>query len=510
MGNPSGVERIEPLDEKEKAKRVQLPYEPLIERSDIEYWAEPSFKLKSATTSTIQKAPIPESTKALTHATDTNKIDLPNLKKDQTNAAADPSIDSTTALGYEIVRAIQDNEEIVRGISDILMNNIKGKNKLIVELSKEEQEKLNELLKQLYKKENVDTVKSILNVLTASSAIVAGSVILAPAAGATVATGTTLWGVLLIASGVTNLISNEVLPRIDGHKKLAGFFTSDENKKQDLADNIQTATSITSTILSIISAIATSPKILGSVLEWGEKATQAFDIGLGLASGGANLVKDIGDHQFKNVQAEQTIAENKLKQEKTDLENAHSSMKSALDVQKAFNDISAKLVDALSEMSQKESKGKTSNPNIQMEIANTAAESIRALNTNLSDRFVQIFKSRLESQEATLNTAKAQKHQAWPHGFSAVVSLTCSLATGYLKAQKSPWAQATEAIATAGPKGADFFSYLQNKNVTIEGDRSKSSDFDKQTKNNTKDNIGSSIARTVEISSRLIQAAGAA
>ncbi|NGX33667.1 MAG: hypothetical protein K1060chlam1_00007 [Candidatus Anoxychlamydiales bacterium] len=516
MGNTPAVQRIEELDEKERSKRIQRAYDPLIEHSDVEYGAKPEFRLKSAAATTIQKAPEAHPNEPFdisSTATPTSKKTLPEIASSKELISIAPTKDpkkssSTTALGYEIVKAIERNEEIVRGISDILVNNIKDKNKLIVELTKEEQEKLNELLKQLRKNENADTVKSILNVLTASSAIVVGSVLLAPAATTAVATSP-LWGALLIASGVTNLISNEILPRIDGFEKIASFFTSDENKKQDLAENIQTTTTITSTILSITSAIATSP-LLGSVLKWSE-GVKILDIGLGLASGAANFTKDVGEYQYKSAESAQTLIEDKLKQEKNDLENDHQSMKSALDVQKAFNTISANIIHTLNEVSEKDSRGKrTLNSNIQFELANTAAESIKALNANLSHRFIQIYNSRLESKEATLQTANSQKWQAIPHGFSAAISLTCIIAASVLKAQNSKWAMLPDALATSGPKVADLITNLQNKTITIATDRARSAEFEKQTKSATKDLIGSTIARTVEISSRLIQTAGAA
>lgn len=515
MGNTPAVQKIEELDEKERAKRVQRPYDPLIESSDVEYGAQ--FRLKSIASTTIQKAPVvhanePFHISSTSTATSAGKTQLPEItpKKEliPIASAKETKSSSTTALGYEIVRAIERNEEIVRGISEILVNNIKGKNKLIVELTREEQEKLNELLKQLRKNENADTVKSLLNVLTASSAIVVGSFLLAPTAGAAAAATSPLWGALLIASGVTNLISNEILPRIDGFEKIASFFKSDEKEKQDLAGTMQTTTTITSTILSITSAIATSP-LLGSVLQWSEGA-KIIDIGLGLASGTANFAKDVGEHQYKSAEAEQTLIDDRLKQERNDLENAHQSMKSALDVQKAFNTISANIIHTLSEVSEKDSRGKkTLNANIQFELANTAADSINALNTNLSHRFIQIFTSRLESKEATLKTANSQKWQALPHGFSAVISFTCSVAASFLKVTHPKWGSTLDALATSGPKAADLISNLQNKNITIETDRARSAEFEKQTKSATKDTIGSSIARTVEISSRLIQTAGA-
>ncbi len=501
MGDTSPIEKVSKIEEKQKTEKLQLAYNDIFLNVQDSKNVQNSNLKPNLTTSTIKQAPlIPKQIPA----SSAHKIVLPKLNE---KPIADES--TNLALGYEIAKAIERNEDIIKNISDILLNNIKNKNKLILELAEEEQDKLNELIKQLSKKENANTVKSILNVLTASTAIVIGSAVLAPEILAFgTAASTTIWGTLLITSGITNLIANEVLPRIGGFEKIASFFTTDENKKQDLADNIQTVSSISSTILSIASAIATSP-ILASALKWQEAIT-ILDIGLGLGNAATNLVKDIGENQYKNAQAEQTQISDRLRQEKNNLENAHSTMQSALDIQRAFNIASAYVIDTFNEVAQKDSKGiKHLNSNIQMELASTIAESIKALNTNLANRFIYIFNSKIESQQASLNTAKSQKRQALPHGLSAVVSFTSAIATSILKTKGfSNAAQLSEAIAISGPKGADVISSLQNANVTKHSDRTKFLEFDKQNISNAKDTITSSIAKLVEIASRLIQTAG--
>ncbi|KKM20102.1 hypothetical protein LCGC14_1648900, partial [marine sediment metagenome] len=339
MGNYSKDQAIERVgetpasDEKRRIERWQAFYYPPIEKSaDVTYSLNPSFQVKKATLTSIEKTPSND-----TNLFSTKSAEKSILPKLEPKSKEPYKTQKNRALGYEIAQAIGRNETILQDISETLINNISLQNQAILKLSKEDEEHLNELLKELSKKENVDIVKSLLNITVASTAIVVGALII-PEALATTGVVAAGYGVILIGSGITNLIANELLPRIGGYEKIASFFTKDEIKKQNLADNIQTATSITSTILSVASAIASGP-IIGSVLGWAE-GLKIVNTATNLATATTSFVKHKNDYTYKNLQSEQTNIDGKLNLERFKLDKDYASLQSAADVEVAFNKIS--------------------------------------------------------------------------------------------------------------------------------------------------------------------------
>ena len=236
------------------------------------------------------------------------------------------------AVGIELAKAIQRNEAILHEITDVLLNNIDVQNKTIIKLSNEERDHLDKLIKQLSKKENVDTVKRLLNVAAASTAIITGSILLAPetlaiaASSAAYSSISSLWGYLLVASGVSNIATNEFFPHFDIFNKIASFFTSDETEQQDLAQNIQVGTSLANTILSLASAIATSP-LLGAVLDW-SFGTKILNVATELADGTVNVISDVSSSNFKKLQAEKTLIDGEKQGAQNDLEKSQDDLES--------------------------------------------------------------------------------------------------------------------------------------------------------------------------------------
>ncbi|HEU64970.1 MAG TPA: hypothetical protein ENH96_06275 [Chlamydiae bacterium] len=351
MGNYSKDQAIERVgetpasDEKRRIERWQAFYYPPIEKSaDVTYSLNPSFQVKKATLTSIEKTPSND-----TNLFSTKSAEKSILPKLEPKSKEPYKTQKNRALGYEIAQAIGRNETILQDISETLINNISLQNQAILKLSKEDEEHLNELLKELSKKENVDIVKSLLNITVASTAIVVGALII-PEALATTGVVAAGYGVILIGSGITNLIANELLPRIGGYEKIASFFTKDEIKKQNLADNIQTATSITSTILSVASAIASGP-IIGSVLGWAE-GLKIVNTATNLATATTSFVKHKNDYTYKNLQSEQTNIDGKLNLERFKLDKDYASLQSAADVEVAFNKISFNIFQTLQKMAE--------------------------------------------------------------------------------------------------------------------------------------------------------------
>ena len=351
MGNYSKDQAIERVgetpasDEKRRIERWQAFYYPPIEKSaDVTYSLNPSFQVKKATLTSIEKTPSND-----TNLFPTKSAEKSILPKLEPKSKEPYKTQKNRALGYEIAQAIGRNETILQDISETLINNISLQNQAILKLSKEDEEHLNELLKELSKKENVDIVKSLLNITVASTAIVVGALII-PEALATTGVVAAGYGVILIGSGITNLIANELLPRIGGYEKIASFFTKDETKKQNLADNIQTATSITSTILSVASAIASGP-IIGSVLGWAE-GLKIVNTATNLATATTSFVKHKNDYTYKNLQSEQTNIDGKLSLERFKLDKDYASLQSAADIEVAFNKISFNIFQTLQKMAE--------------------------------------------------------------------------------------------------------------------------------------------------------------
>jgi len=323
------IDALESRDEIERSKRARAFYQAQLERLEpVSYSLRPSLLRANQTT-------LKQSHKAsLSRASDLRPT-LPKLSPSR----------PPQALGMEISRAIQRNERVLNDIAQVLIRNIRSQNDELVRLSKEDEEHLNKLLEQLAKNENSDTVKSLLNIVTSSTAITIGALLLAPetaaaitatAAGAALyASVSSVWSYLLIASGVSNILTNEVLPRIGGFEKIASFLASDDQSRKDLAENIQVTTSLANTVMGVVASVATSP-LIGAVLEWSH-GLKLLNTGLEVATGGANFIGGINQREANLLQANKTDIDGKLTRGQSQLDQAHLELYSATDLAQAFN-----------------------------------------------------------------------------------------------------------------------------------------------------------------------------
>ncbi|NGX28660.1 MAG: hypothetical protein K940chlam1_00844 [Candidatus Anoxychlamydiales bacterium] len=332
-----GISATNRTDAIERSKSVQAAYLASLETNRADYTTDPSLKIKQGFETTL-KAATPK-TKALDDFS-VNKSTLPPLEKKAFQIPAK----ERRAIGIDLAEAIQRNEKILNEITDIITKNIDTQSRAIIKLSDEEREQLDKLIAQLSKKENVDTLKRLLNVVTASTAIVAGSVILAPetlalaASSAALSSISSLWGYLLVATGVSNIATNEIFPRFDIFNKIASFFTSDETEKQKLSENIQVSASLTNTILSFASALATSP-LLGAVLDW-SFGTKILTTATEIADGTVNIISDVNRSKLKNLQSSKTLIDGKKEIEQIKLDQYEADMESAIALEEAFNRMS--------------------------------------------------------------------------------------------------------------------------------------------------------------------------
>lgn len=342
MGNTyhaaiEGVSATDRTDAIERSKSIQAAYLASLEPNPADYTTNPSLKIRNGFETTLK--PATPKTKALDDFS-ANKSTLPPLEKKASKIPAK----ERRALGIELAEAIQRNEELLDDISNILLKNINVQNKAITKLSDEERKQLDKLITELSKKENTDTVKRLLNIVTASTAIVAGSVILAPetlalaASSAALSSISSLWGYLLVATGLSNIATNELFPRFDIFNKIAAFFTSDETEKQNLAQNIQVSASLSNTVLSVASALVTSP-LLGAVLEW-SFGLKILSTATELANGTINVISDVNQSKLKNLQSSKTLIDSKLSVEQLKLDKYQENMEAAISIEEAFNRMS--------------------------------------------------------------------------------------------------------------------------------------------------------------------------
>ncbi|NGX62771.1 MAG: hypothetical protein KR126chlam6_00171 [Candidatus Anoxychlamydiales bacterium] len=272
-----------------------------------------------------------------------NEIDAKKAADDKTN----------TALGVKIAKAIQRNELIFQDICSVLLRNVDTQNENMVKLSKEDSEHLRQLIEELSKKEDTETVKNLLMIASASSAIVIGALLLAPETLAIAGVGaatSSLCGGLFITSGIADIVLKGILPKIGGYEKLASLFTNDPTKKQNLADNFYLAGSIGNTIVKVATSIAAGP-VLGKVLSWAQ-GLNIFTTGVDFANAGINAKSNYHEYNYKNVEAEKIKIDGNIKDSQFNIEKAFESLKSANEMEEATGKISFHIFQILQEIQQ--------------------------------------------------------------------------------------------------------------------------------------------------------------
>ncbi|MFA6118753.1 MAG: hypothetical protein WCT85_04185 [Parachlamydiales bacterium] len=525
MGNIK-VDTIEEIDAVERSKRVQAAYTPQIQNLDTDY--STSFALNKINQSSLDTAQekiskfdpaqmlsssnpiLPSITnaedRAVTETADSRKV---QEAKAQTSKKADES----KALGLEIAKAIERNEVILQGMVNILVKNIKVQNTAIVQLSEEDQKKLQQLLEQLSKKENADMCKHLLNIATSATAITIGSILISPqaiTALSATAAGTALyssvssiWSYLLISSGISNLLINEVLPKVGGFEKIASFFASDSSQKQKIADNIQITASLTNAVMGVVSSIATSP-LIGALLEWSQ-GLKVVNTALELASGATSISKDFYEKQYFDLQAEQTLTEGNLNLGQHNLDKSYLELHSLTDMQQNHHKLCYNIFQTLQKINSNNSRS-AGTPNLQMALAETAVESIRALNKASSSKTFEIYEEMKRSSEQNENTAKAQKSKAIPHGWSALVTFVSTAAVAALSNNgQADIANMLSSVSKVFPEGATIWSSIKEGNVTLYSQATRISETAAQRLAQAMNSTESLIVRIEENAGRLLQ-----
>lgn len=336
---------VESLEEIEKSKRAQIP-------CSVQLTAPPDysagFKLNAIRQTSIeQKA---EPFKFFEQIPLSSKPVIPG----------ELSAKQPAALGIEIAKAIQRNEKILRNIVNVLIRNIQARDEKIISLHKEDEKYLNELIDQLSKKEDANMVKSLLNIITSSTAITVGSILLAPqtvsaitasAAGAALYSSVSgIWAYLMIVSGVSNIVTGELLPKIGGYEKIAGFFTLSPADRKNLAHGIQITATLANTVMGIASSIAAGP-LITAVLDWSH-GLKVLNTSLELSKGAANFVSGLSEHSYNKLQSRQTIHDSNLSKEQSGLDKDFMELHSAADLQQAFNKLCFNIFETLRKIQQ--------------------------------------------------------------------------------------------------------------------------------------------------------------
>ncbi|MBN2479573.1 MAG: hypothetical protein JXA94_05035 [Parachlamydiales bacterium] len=228
-----------------------------------------------------------------------------------------PSKNEKPALGYVLTKALHENEAAINEMIGIIIKNIKIENEVIINLSKEEQEKIQKHIEVLNTKYSVDVVKGILSCASSAVAIIAGT-ILAPQGVA---------GYLLITSGVLNILGNEIMPRTGGFEKLASFFTNDEKAQKDASWYMQVASNLASAAFSLTGYFAAGSLV--SSLITSNNAIKVADVSLHLTNSVASYASKKTDQTLKLSEADKTKSKSQIEfhkgEFKTTLDNLDNS-----------------------------------------------------------------------------------------------------------------------------------------------------------------------------------------
>jgi len=309
------IERVEEIN---RSKRVQAAYMPLLVEP-VDHTFSPS--LLSKTTGTT--------------LTSCKKSDsFPTAKPQSPTLPKTPILEKSSqrkVLGVEIANAIKNNEAILNEVIQILIRNIDVKTNAMTNLMKEDEKRLDDLLTTLAKKEGIGTAKIIMNILSSSTAITIGTLLLA---SKDVAIGAAC-PPLLIASGISNLVINEVLPREYCSEKIASYFTSNAQERKNLADNIDITMSLANIVLTVGTSIAT-----GSVItkmansSWVVSFVQTT---LELAKNTINFISNKNEGEYSLLQSKKTHSDHEYTLAGQDLQGSQDEMYSAAKFMEVFH-----------------------------------------------------------------------------------------------------------------------------------------------------------------------------
>ena len=315
------VTAIEELSEEQKSRRVIAQYQALLDQMHDVSAPSNFFKPLSNSGVTYQKA-------QSNNSVNQNQPTLLSSKK-------------PTALGYEIAKAISENEDAIADVVGIILKNIKVDNKKLIELSKEEQEKINKHIEMLSTKYNIDVVKGVLSASSVATAIVFGAII---APHATV-------GYAMIVNGVASLIGNEILPRTNAFEYLASFFTSDEQKQKDAASYMKIVTYLATTATSLANSLSLNPSLTSYLTSEsiGKTIESATQIGSGIVSFAANMTS----RELKLMEVDQTENKKELNARQFDYDSHSNNLKNTTKLSEDFIESSRYAIQLITEMNKK-------------------------------------------------------------------------------------------------------------------------------------------------------------
>jgi len=348
------IHPIGELEEKEKAKKVQIPYESFFQyNNNIDYATSPSLKKNTSYQSSLQKTKKPNALFEKNFQTRPDLFEFLPDKKPFQETNLQKFTSQETVLGYEIAKAIKNNEAVLQNVINIILDNIKVQNENIIQLSKEDEKNLEKLLDQLKKQENSNILKSMLNITSSAIAITIGTILLTTQPASIVAASaafSSLYASFMIVTGISNLVINEFMPRFQGFEKIAGFFTSEKSKQQNLADNIKHNASLANGIMAVISSIASI-----SSIETIFNNINGFDIAnlaVQLASGANDAYQDINKNSYTMLQAKHTEIEGRKNQTQSKLDKSYTNLHSSCDLQTSFYKLCYKIFEAIQKITE--------------------------------------------------------------------------------------------------------------------------------------------------------------
>ncbi|HJZ23124.1 MAG TPA: hypothetical protein VJ201_01590, partial [Candidatus Babeliales bacterium] len=204
------------------------------------------------------------------------------------------------SIGYQVAKAISENEAIISDIINMTLKNINTENENILKLNEEEKARLQKHIEDLSKKYGIDMVKSILNCAASATSIVIGTT-LAP---------NLFIGYIVIASAAMS-ISNELAPRFGLFEKAVSLFTSEKDKIDNYSSYLQSISTLSTLAFSLASSLAAYPQLATSLI--GNTLVGITDSALKLSTGISNYVSSMTEKELKLIEAEQTELISKLK-----------------------------------------------------------------------------------------------------------------------------------------------------------------------------------------------------
>ncbi|NGX57113.1 MAG: hypothetical protein K1060chlam5_01369 [Candidatus Anoxychlamydiales bacterium] len=341
------VETINEVDETSKAKKLEALYLSPPFQNLHDYKIDPSIQITKRNLSSISQVSKSDDLSISSNPGNIDKKHDLNIEK------------STKSFSSEIADAIARNEDIIYDIIDLSTKNINFEKKEIKELTDKEKELLKKRLQELSKRETIDVYKNILLTVSAATTIVIGSLIISPEAigglllstaatnAATLAASNTsaIWGYLLVASGLSNILTNDLVAKTNTFENIGSFFTNDPKRASEIGSNIKNSINIASTITSLACSIATS-NFVSSIIEWGT-SFKILDVATTLSSGSANYLSHSNQATINNLNADQTLIKKEMNFHNFLFDKNLDDLKNIAELNETFNRMSFNIFQTL-------------------------------------------------------------------------------------------------------------------------------------------------------------------